>query len=97
MEEGSRSGMIELYESLQVDLKLKVCRGSSAKKILVREAKSSGAAKIVVGTSKTHHKISSSTSVAKYCARNLSKSFSVYAVSNGKIIFRREATPHLQG
>ncbi|EEF46074.1 ATP binding protein, putative [Ricinus communis] len=77
----------------QVDLKLKVCRGSSVRKTLVREAKSSGAAMLITGTSKKRHKIRSSTSVAKYCARNLSKSFSVFAVSNGKIMFQREATP----
>ncbi|XP_015573007.2 protein kinase STUNTED isoform X1 [Ricinus communis] len=85
----------------QVDLKLKVCRGSSVRKTLVREAKSSGAAMLITGTSKKRHKIRSSTSVAKYCARNLSKSFSVFAVSNGKIMFQREATPasvnHFQG
>ncbi|KAF2284465.1 hypothetical protein GH714_022056 [Hevea brasiliensis] len=88
--------LLAVYEGFcnlkQVDLKLKVCRGSSARKILVREAKSSGAGKVIVGTSKTRHKIRSSTSIAKYCARNLSKSFSVYAVSNGKIVFQREAT-----
>ncbi|XP_037496772.1 uncharacterized protein LOC105650281 isoform X1 [Jatropha curcas] len=90
--------LLAVYEGFcnlkQVDLKIQVCRGSSAKKILVREAKSSSAAKVIVGTSKAHHKIHSSTSVAKYCARNLSKSLSVFAVSNGKIIFQREATVH---
>ena len=84
---------IKLDEMWQVDLKLKVCRGSSARKILVREAKSNSAAMLIVGTSKTHHKIRSSTSVAKYCARNLSKKFSVIAVTNGKIMFQRETTP----
>ncbi|XP_050207022.1 protein kinase STUNTED-like isoform X2 [Mercurialis annua] len=88
--------LLAVYEGFcnlkQVDLKLKVCRGTSARKILVREAKSSGAAMLIVGTSKTH-KIRSSTSLAKYCARNLSNNSSVLAVSNGKIMFQREATP----
>ncbi|KAA8531257.1 hypothetical protein F0562_005966 [Nyssa sinensis] len=76
----------------QVDLQLKVCRGSPVRKILVRKAKSCGAANLVVGTSSTHHTIRSSVSVAKYCARHLSKNFSVFAVDNGKILFKREAT-----
>uniref|UniRef100_A0A2P2M019 Protein kinase domain-containing protein n=2 Tax=Rhizophora mucronata TaxID=61149 RepID=A0A2P2M019_RHIMU len=77
----------------QVDLKIKVCRGGpSVRKVLVREAKASGASKIVVGISQTFHTIHSSISVAKYCARKLSKSLSIYAVDNGKIIFQREAT-----
>ena len=69
-----------------------MCRGTSVKKILVREAKSFGAAKVIVGASKTHHTIRSSVSVAKYCARKLSKCFGVFAVYNGKVVFEREAT-----
>lgn len=78
-------------EFVQVDLKLKVCRGSSPKKILVREAKSYEAAKLILGTTKTHLPILSPVSVAKYCARKLPKCFSVYAVENGKVLFQREA------
>ncbi|XP_065875191.1 protein kinase STUNTED isoform X2 [Euphorbia lathyris] len=89
--------LLAVYEGFcnlkQVDLKLKVCRGSSARKVLVKEAKSSGAAKVIVGTSKTYNKIRSATSVAKYCAKNLSKTSSVFAVNSGKIIFQREAFP----
>lgn len=80
---------------LQVDLKLKLCRGSSPRKILVKEAKTSGAAKLIVGTSKSHNAIRSSTSVAKYCARNLSKISSVLAVHCGKIIFQSSPGLHL--
>uniref|UniRef100_A0A6N2KUS1 Protein kinase domain-containing protein n=1 Tax=Salix viminalis TaxID=40686 RepID=A0A6N2KUS1_SALVM len=76
----------------QVDLKLKVCRGESVRKTLVREAKASGVAKLIVGTSKTRQKLNSSTSTAKYCAKKLSKSCSVCAVRSGKILFQREAT-----
>ncbi|OMO56044.1 hypothetical protein COLO4_35819 [Corchorus olitorius] len=87
--------ILAVYEGFchlkQVDLKLKVCRGSSAKKILVREAKAYEEAKLIVGTTKTNNPIRSSASVAKYCAKKLPKCFSVYAVENGKILFQREA------
>ncbi|KAF5457876.1 hypothetical protein F2P56_021950 [Juglans regia] len=76
----------------QVDLKLKVCRGSKVRKVLVKEAQSCGEATVVLGTSKTHRTIWSSASVAKYCARKLSKYFSVFAVDNGKVLFQRVAT-----
>ncbi|KAJ8769127.1 hypothetical protein K2173_000902 [Erythroxylum novogranatense] len=93
--------LLAVYEGFcnlkQVDLKLKVCRGFSVRKILVREAKSSNANKVVVGTSKSPHRIRSSTSVAKYCARKLSKSLSIYAVSNGKFVYTREATVTVVG
>ncbi|KAJ9170208.1 hypothetical protein P3X46_018334 [Hevea brasiliensis] len=81
--------LLEVYDFLRNQTK-------EIERDLLQVAETSGAAKVVVGTSKTHHKIRSSTSVPKHCARNLSKSFSVYAVSNGKIMFQREATPHLQ-
>lgn len=74
----------------QVDLKLKVSRGSSVRKILIREAKLHNGATVVVGTSQTHHTIRSPASVAKYCARKLSHEFSVFAVDNGKIVFERK-------
>ncbi|XP_071737789.1 protein kinase STUNTED-like isoform X2 [Rutidosis leptorrhynchoides] len=75
----------------QVDLKLKICRGGSIRKIIVREAKSSGANEVIVGTATTHHAIRSSSSVAKYCARKLSKNYSIVAVNNGKIVFHRDS------
>ncbi|KAF5749068.1 L-type lectin-domain containing receptor kinase II.1-like [Tripterygium wilfordii] len=77
----------------QVDLKLKICRGSSIRKILVREAKSYSASRVIVGTSRTHRTIWSSTSVAKYCAKKLSKACWVLAVNNGKVMFQREGSP----
>ncbi|KAG6605338.1 Proline-rich receptor-like protein kinase PERK1, partial [Cucurbita argyrosperma subsp. sororia] len=76
----------------QVELKLKVCRGSPVRKIIRREVDSYGEASLILGTSKTHHRIRSSVSVAKYCARKLSNRFSVLAVNNGKVIFQRLAT-----
>ncbi|KAL8482240.1 hypothetical protein ACS0TY_028406 [Phlomoides rotata] len=88
--------ILEVYEGFcnlkQVDLKLKICRGESAQKIIVREAKSYSATEVIVGTAQTHHTIRSSASVAKYCAKKLSKDCSVLAVCNGKIVFRRESS-----
>ncbi|KAK6143198.1 hypothetical protein DH2020_023546 [Rehmannia glutinosa] len=76
----------------QVDLKLKVCKGSPVRKILSREAKSCGATSVIVGTSGVHHTVRSKISVAKYCAKSLPKNVSVVCVDNGKIVFRREST-----
>ncbi|KAG6435909.1 hypothetical protein SASPL_100790 [Salvia splendens] len=85
--------ILEVYEGFcnlkQVDLKLKICRGSSIQKILVREAKSYYASEVIVGTAQTAR---SSASVAKYCAKKLSKECSVLAVNNGKIVFHRESS-----
>ncbi|GAB4844125.1 hypothetical protein Ancab_037432 [Ancistrocladus abbreviatus] len=88
--------ILAVYEGFcnlkQVDLKLKICRGSSIRKVIVREAESYSATELIVGTANKHHAIRSSTSVAKYCARKLSKTCSVRAVHNGKIVFQREAS-----
>ncbi|XP_047328999.1 protein kinase STUNTED-like [Impatiens glandulifera] len=87
--------VLAVYEGFcelkQVDLKLKICRGSSIQKVLVREAISYLATDVVVGIAQTHHTIRSSKSVAKYCARKLSKNCSIIAVDNGKIVFKRES------
>ncbi|XP_052191561.1 protein kinase STUNTED-like [Diospyros lotus] len=88
--------VLAVYEGFcnlkQVDLKLKICKGSSIKKVLVREANSYFATEVIVGTSQNHHTIRSSTSVAKYCAKRLQKDCSIIAVDNGKVVFRREAS-----
>ncbi|KMT19636.1 hypothetical protein BVRB_1g010240 [Beta vulgaris subsp. vulgaris] len=81
----------------QVDLKMKICRGSSVRKIIVREANSYAASKVIVGTTAKHHTIRSSTSVAKYCAKKLPMDCSVLAVRNGKVVFQREATASAAG
>ncbi|KAJ6931851.1 receptor-like serine/threonine-protein kinase [Populus alba x Populus x berolinensis] len=81
----------------QVDLKLKLCRGSSFRRILVREAKSYTATKVIVGATKNHLSIWPSTSVAKYCAKKLPKDCSVLAFNNGKVVFQRERTPKNTG
>ncbi|CAN4075720.1 unnamed protein product [Withania somnifera] len=86
--------VLAVYEGFcnlkQVDLKLKICRGTSIRKIIVREANSYLATNVIVGTA--NHTIGSSASVAKYCARKLPKDCSVLAVNNGKIVFQREAS-----
>lgn len=91
--------MLGVYESFcnlkQVDLKLKVFRGKSARKVLVQEVKSCGATSLIVGSSRKHHTIRSSASLAKYCARNLAKDVSVFAVKSGKIMFR--SVPNTNG
>ncbi|KAJ6735871.1 hypothetical protein OIU85_018114 [Salix viminalis] len=93
--------VLAVYEGFcnlrQVNLKLKICRGSSIRKILVREAKSYTATKVIVGAARNHLSIWSSTSVAKYCAKKLPKDCSVLAVNNGKVVFQRERTPDNTG
>ncbi|XP_047335305.1 protein kinase STUNTED-like isoform X2 [Impatiens glandulifera] len=87
--------MMAAYEGFcnlkQVDLKLKVCRGASVRKVLVQEAKLYGEASLILGISRVHNRIRSQLTVAKYCARHLPKNFSVLAVENGKIQFERVA------
>ncbi|TXG53042.1 hypothetical protein EZV62_022211 [Acer yangbiense] len=93
--------VLAVYEGFcnlkQVDLKLKVCRGTSIRKILVKEANSYSASKVIVGTARSHHRIRSSTSVAKYCAKKLPNNCWVLAVNNGKIVFQREGSPSTAG
>nr|DAD24729.1 TPA_asm: hypothetical protein HUJ06_026193 [Nelumbo nucifera] len=88
--------VLAVYEGFcnlkQVDLKLKICRGSSIRRVLVREAKSYLATKVIVGTATHHHAIGSPVSVAKYCAKKLSKDCLVLAVNNGKVVFERESS-----
>ncbi|KAM3358277.1 protein kinase STUNTED-like [Capsicum galapagoense] len=92
----SFDSMLAAYEGFcnlkQVHLKLKVCRGSPVRKVLAREAKLENAINLIIGTSGSHHAIRSSVSLAKYCARKVTKSISVIAVENGKIVYQREAS-----
>ncbi|KAL1208006.1 Protein kinase STUNTED [Cardamine amara subsp. amara] len=92
----SFDSVLEVYEGFcklkQVELKLKLCRGSSTRKILVREAKSCSASKVVVGVSKRYHTIHSSVSVAKYLGRKVSKDCWVMAVDKGKIMFQKDGS-----
>ncbi|KAI3672928.1 hypothetical protein L6452_39031 [Arctium lappa] len=92
----SFDSVLAVYEGFcnlkQVDLKLKICRGTSIRKVLVQEAKSYGANEIIIGTSRTHHTIRSSSSIAKYCAKKLSKNCSIIAVNGGKTVFHRQSS-----
>ncbi|KAL0698038.1 hypothetical protein Bca4012_054160 [Brassica carinata] len=86
--------VLEAYEDFcklkQVELKLKLCRGSCTRKVLVREAKLCNGSKVVVGVSKSCSH--SSVSVAKYLARKLSKDCWVMAVDNGKVMFQKDGS-----
>jgi hypothetical protein len=63
------------------------------RKALELEAISHGATNLIVGVTKSTFG-SPSTSMAKHCAKRLPATRSVLAVSNNKIIFRRETVPH---
>lgn len=91
-------GMLAVYEGFcnlkQINLKVKICKGSSVRKALVREASLFGASKLVLGITKKKRSIGSSLSVAKYCAKKLPTKCAVLAVNGGKIVYRREANAH---
>ncbi|KAL6868192.1 hypothetical protein ACP4OV_015037 [Aristida adscensionis] len=74
----------------QINLELKVCGGSSIRKTLVKEAACCGAAHLILGVAKNPRSFgSSSTSVAKYCAKRVPTGCSVLAVNNGKVVYHR--------
>lgn len=88
--------MLAVYEGFcnlkQIDLKLKVCKGSSLRRVLVKEVNAFAASQLILGVAKSSHAIGPSPiSVAKYCAKKLPGACSVLAVSNGKIVFQRES------
>ncbi|KAJ3701764.1 hypothetical protein LUZ61_005469 [Rhynchospora tenuis] len=94
--EESLVSVLSVYDGFcnlkQIDLKLKICRGYSVRKALELEAISHGATNLIVGVTKSTFG-SPSTSMAKHCAKRLPSSCCVLAVSNGKIVFRRDAVP----
>ncbi|MED6156414.1 hypothetical protein PIB30_014163 [Stylosanthes scabra] len=87
--------VLDVYQGFchlkQIELKLKVCRGTSARKLLVQEAESLGADTVILGTSQSFRTLRSSVAIAKYCAKKLPKCVSIYAVDSGKVTFLREA------
>lgn len=92
----SLASVLAVYDGFcnlkQINLELKVCGGSSIRKTLVKETASCGAAHLILGVAKNSRSFgSSSTSVAKYCAKRVPTSCSVLAVNNGKIIYQRAA------
>ncbi|KAL5217433.1 hypothetical protein ABZP36_018117 [Zizania latifolia] len=91
--------MLAVYEGFcnlkqQINLKVKICKASSVRRALVREATLFGASKVVLGISKKRRGLSSLHSVAKYCSKKLQAKCAVLAVDNGKIVFRRESNAH---
>lgn len=75
-----------------MDLKLKICRGSSVRRILVREANEYCATHVIVGTPRGLGKIRPSISIVRYCAKKLSKDCWVFGVDNGKVVFKRDGS-----
>ncbi|KQK12224.1 uncharacterized protein LOC100842077 [Brachypodium distachyon] len=90
--------MLAVYEGFcnlkQINLKVKICKDSSVRKALVREATLFGASKVVLGITKKKRAIASSLSAAKYCAKKLPAKCAILAVNSGKIVYRREANGH---
>lgn len=85
-----------LCNQKEVELRGQVLRGSSIRKVLVREAKSCGAVAVIVGTS-MHNAIGGWLSIAKYCAKKLPATTEVVAIDNGKVAFRRCSDNQLSG
>ncbi|XP_010911250.2 protein kinase STUNTED [Elaeis guineensis] len=88
--------MVAVYEGFcnlkQIDLKLKICKGSSVRKVLAREVNEFAASKLILGVAKRSRTIGlSSFSIAKYCAKKLHFNCLVLAVNNGKIVFQKQA------
>ncbi|KAK0583069.1 hypothetical protein LWI29_033018 [Acer saccharum] len=83
---------LEVYEGFcsvkKVDLTGQILTGTSARRVLVREAKNQAAVSMVVGMSK-QSALGGFASTARYCARRLSPTTDVLAIHNGKIVFRR--------
>ncbi|XP_009626742.1 protein kinase STUNTED-like isoform X1 [Nicotiana tomentosiformis] len=85
-----------LCNKKQVDIISLVLKGSSIRRVLVREAKNHSAVAVVVGTSK-HSTLGSWTSISKYCAKRLPITTEIMAIDNGKVFFRRSSNSQLKG
>lgn len=88
--------VLAVYEGFcnlkQIVLKLKICRGSSVRKVLVHESSCVSASKVIVGASKNSNVIGqTSFSLAQFCTKKLPSGCLVLAVNNGKIVYQREA------
>lgn len=86
-------GYLEIYEELcnakKVELTGQVLTGSSVRKVLVREASNWNAVSVTVGISKEKIRLGHWASVAKYCAKHLPPNTDIFAINNGKIVFKR--------
>ncbi|XP_073313676.1 protein kinase STUNTED-like [Primulina huaijiensis] len=85
-----------LCDRRQVSLSSEVVEGNSIRKILVREANKYAATAVTVGIT-NHNALGGWNSIAKYCAKRLPQSTEVMAIHNGKIVFSRCSTSHLEG
>ncbi|XP_062202940.1 protein kinase STUNTED-like [Phragmites australis] len=94
---GSLASVLGAYKGFcdrnQIDLELKVCQGPSIKRALVTEATSYGAMHLILGVTKSSSRPlgSSATAVARYCAQRVPPSCTVTAVSDGMVVYRRDA------
>ncbi|GMI88069.1 hypothetical protein like AT2G16750 [Hibiscus trionum] len=91
---------LEVYGGLcsikKVDLKGQICKGSSIRKVLIREAVNYAAVALVVGTDKLGA-LGGWTSTARYCAKRLPVTTNVLAINNGKLVFERSNNSELPG
>lgn len=91
---------LEVYEGLcnakKVTLTGQALKGSSFRKVLVREAKNYAAVALLVGIDK-QGALGVHTATAKYCAKRLPSSTDVLAIHNGKIVFHRCTNIQLPG
>ncbi|CAI9104752.1 OLC1v1003500C5 [Oldenlandia corymbosa var. corymbosa] len=75
--------------NFQVGIAVEIVKGSSIRKLLVREAKNRAAAAVIVGINKNSPLgYTGKVSIAKYCAKRLALTTQVMAVHNGKIIYQ---------
>ncbi|KAL4385303.1 hypothetical protein GQ457_15G016190 [Hibiscus cannabinus] len=92
---------LEAYEGLcslqKVDLKLQICKGRSAREVLVREANKYAAVALVVGAGKHGALGGWTSSIAGYCAKQLPTNINVLAINNGRIVFTRSNNNRLPG
>lgn len=86
--DGYLEEFMPLCNQKQIELTGKHLKGSSIRRVLVREAKSLKATAVIVGMTK-ESPLGSWTSVAKYCAKKLPQKTSILAIHNGKLIFSR--------
>ncbi|KAK8947417.1 Receptor-like serine/threonine-protein kinase ALE2 [Platanthera zijinensis] len=76
----------------RINLAIKICKGFSVRRALVRLVTSHCASHLILGEAKSSAAIRSSlNSIPKYCAKKLPPECSVVAVNNGKIVFGRGA------
>ncbi|KAH7574892.1 hypothetical protein JRO89_XS02G0018300 [Xanthoceras sorbifolium] len=93
-------GYLEVYGGLcsvkKVVLTGLILKGSSARRVLVREAKNCAAVAILVGISQ-RSALGGWASTARYCSRRLAPTTDVLAIHKGKIVFRRCNNNQLPG